>query len=50
VRRIRQLVDGMPLGIELAAAWVHSLAPIEIADELARDVDLLSFAQLIVVK
>src|SRR5262249_39214371 len=33
--RICQLVDGMPLGIELAAAWVQMLSCQEIADSIA---------------
>lgn len=40
--RICQLVDGMPLGIELSAAWVRTLSCDEIARELARDLNLLS--------
>ncbi len=44
VARICQLVDGMPLGIELAAAWVRALTPAEIAEELARNVDFLARA------
>ena len=35
------LVDGLPLGIELAAAWVRSLTPDSIAEELASDISLL---------
>ncbi|CAN5833583.1 hypothetical protein BH10CHL1_BH10CHL1_14360 [soil metagenome] len=42
VARICQLVDGMPLGIELAAAWVNVLDPQEIADELAHNIDFLA--------
>jgi predicted ATPase/transcriptional regulator with XRE-family HTH domain len=40
--RICQLVDGNPLGIELAAAWVRTLACDEIAREIARNLDFLS--------
>ncbi len=39
--RICQLVDGMPLAIELAAAWVRSLSCDEIADEITRNLDFL---------
>jgi non-specific serine/threonine protein kinase len=41
VAHICQLVDGMPLGIELAAAWVRMLPLAEIATELEGDLDLL---------
>ncbi|MEZ4867185.1 MAG: tetratricopeptide repeat protein [Caldilineaceae bacterium] len=44
VARICKLVDGMPLGIELAAAWVRTLAPDEIADEITRNLDFLALA------
>ena len=40
--RICQLVDGMPLGIELAAAWVRTLSCDEIAQEIERGLDFLS--------
>ena len=39
--RICQLVEGSPLGVELAAAWVGILSCQEIAAELERDLDLL---------
>ncbi|MEZ4663076.1 MAG: tetratricopeptide repeat protein [Caldilineaceae bacterium] len=42
VVRICQLVDGLPLGLELAAAWVRALSVAEIADEIARDLDFLT--------
>ncbi len=40
--RICRLVTGMPLGIELAAAWVSMLSCREIADEIERNVDFLA--------
>ena len=42
VTRICQLVEGMPLGIELAAAWVFQLSCAEIADEIEDQLDFLS--------
>lgn len=39
---ICQMVDGMPLGIELAAIWVQMLTLPEIADEIHRDLDFLA--------
>jgi predicted ATPase len=42
VLRICRLVDGMPLGIELAASWVSVLSCAEIADEIARNIDFLA--------
>lgn len=41
VVRICRLVEGMPLGIELAATWVDVLSPQEIADEIAQSLDIL---------
>jgi predicted ATPase len=41
LQRICELVGGMPLGLELAAAWAGVLSPEEIANEIARDVDFL---------
>jgi hypothetical protein len=42
VVRICQLVEGMPLGIELAAAWLRALPCQTIAQELERGLDLLT--------
>lgn len=44
VARICQLVGGIPLGIELAAAWVPVLSCAEIAQEIARSFDFLASA------
>jgi predicted ATPase/DNA-binding NarL/FixJ family response regulator len=41
VARICQMVEGMPLGVILAANWVSVLPTGEIVKELARDLDLL---------
>jgi len=41
VARICELVRGLPLGIELAAAWVEMLSLKEIADEVAQNLDFL---------
>jgi predicted ATPase/transcriptional regulator with XRE-family HTH domain len=38
---ICQLVDGLPLAIELAASWARVMSPTEIAGELAHGLDLL---------
>src|SRR6266568_554280 len=40
--RICRLVDGMPLGIELAASWVSMLSCAEIADEIEGNIDFLT--------
>lgn len=41
IHRICQLVDGLPLGIELAAAWTNVLDPAEIAEQISQDFDFL---------
>ena len=41
LHRILRLVDGMPLGIELAAAWVDVLPIGDIAAEIAKSLDFL---------
>jgi serine/threonine protein kinase/tetratricopeptide (TPR) repeat protein len=41
VARICQAVQGVPLGILLAAAWVDSLTIAEIAEEISRSLDFL---------
>jgi predicted ATPase/DNA-binding SARP family transcriptional activator len=42
VARICRLVEGMPLGLELAAAWVRVLSPSEIEREIERNIDFLT--------
>jgi predicted ATPase/DNA-binding CsgD family transcriptional regulator len=42
VLRICQLVEGMPLAIELAASWVKTLKCMAIADEIQRNLDFLT--------
>ena len=42
VLRLCRLVEGFPLGIELAAVWVRLLNPREIADEIERNLDFLA--------
>jgi predicted ATPase/transcriptional regulator with XRE-family HTH domain len=42
VARICQFVGGVPLGIELAAAWMRTLSCQEIADEIQRSLDFLA--------
>ena len=41
VERVCHLVNGMPLGIELAAAWASTLRCSEIADEIERNLGFL---------
>ncbi len=41
MRRICELVEGMPLAIELAAAWTSDLSCQSIADQIARDLAIL---------
>lgn len=46
IRRICQLVEGLPLAIVLAAGWINVLSAQEIADEIERDIDFLSSNQI----
>lgn len=41
INEICQLVDGMPLSIELAASWAITLTPIEIKAEIKNSLDIL---------
>jgi len=45
IARICRLVEGMPLAIELAAAWVRTLPVQTIAAEIERNLDFLSSRQ-----
>lgn len=40
--RICSRLEGMPLGLELAASWVRALSCREIAEEIERDLDFLT--------
>lgn len=42
IQRICQLVSGLPLGLELASAWVHTLSCAEVAQEIADNLDFLT--------
>jgi DNA-binding SARP family transcriptional activator/predicted ATPase len=42
VLRVGCLVDGLPLGIEMAAAWSNQFSPQQIADEIEKNLDFLS--------
>ena len=41
IARVCELVEGLPLGIELAAAWVRTLTCQEIANEIQNSLDFL---------
>ncbi len=43
--RICTLVEGMPLALEMAAAWTDQLSPAEIACAIEKSVDFLTFEQ-----
>ena len=42
VVEVCRLVDGLPLGIELAAAWAVGLSPAEIANRIQQNLDFLT--------
>ena len=42
LQRICELVEGLPLGLELAATWVRTLSCREIAQEIERNMDFLA--------
>src|SRR5262249_3339057 len=42
VIRICQLLEGLPLGIVLAASWLETLSLDEIANEISRSLDVLT--------
>ncbi|MHA2211273.1 MAG: tetratricopeptide repeat protein, partial [Candidatus Thorarchaeota archaeon] len=41
IGRICRLVEGMPLGVELATGWMETLSPSEIASEIKKSFDFL---------
>jgi predicted ATPase/DNA-binding SARP family transcriptional activator len=45
VARVCQLVDGSPLGLELAAAWVSFFSPAELGSRLEKNLDFLAAAR-----
>jgi hypothetical protein len=45
VTRICRQLEGMPLGIQLAASWIRALPIVDIADELQQDLDFLAREQ-----
>jgi predicted ATPase/uncharacterized protein HemY len=42
ILRICKLVEGLPLGLELAASWVRLMSCTEIADEIQRNLEFLT--------
>ncbi len=40
--QICRLVDGLPLGLELAASWIRVMSPEEIAQEIEHSIDFLT--------
>ncbi|MCB9162332.1 MAG: tetratricopeptide repeat protein [Caldilineaceae bacterium] len=42
IGQVCHLLEGMPLGIEMAAAWVRTLSPAEIGDAIRRGLDLFT--------
>ena len=45
IARICRQVEGLPLGILLAAAWIDMLTPLEIATEISQNIDFLETEQ-----
>ncbi|MBE2239422.1 MAG: tetratricopeptide repeat protein [Caldilineaceae bacterium] len=45
VERICTLLEGLPLGLELAASWARMLTAAEIAAEIERSIDFLALAE-----
>lgn len=45
VARICRLVDGTPLALELAATWLKTLPAVRVAEEIERNLDILSSRQ-----
>ena len=44
--RIAQMLEGLPLGLELAATWTSTLSCQEIAAEISRSMDILESSQV----
>lgn len=42
INRICQIVHGIPLGVELAAAWIRFMSVDKIAEQIAQNLDLLT--------